>query len=373
MLKNVMGIIELGESDEFLKELTLHRSLAAVPFGGRYRLIDFTLSNMVNAGIRNVGIFVKHQYRSLMDHLGMGNEWDLDRQRDGLFILPPPKPLERDSTSEHDVDLLYPHLDYLERSREELVFVSGTSMLCNMDLTDVLDFHRAKEADITMLYSSNGDTRLASPGSTFLNVSEDGRVHDIEVGPLHPSTKNVSMKMFLMKKNLLMGMLDQAESRGDKHLVKDTFIKHLRDMRIYGYPFEGYVGRINSLESYFGCSMDLLRPEIWQELFFSSGSIYTKVKNEPPVRYNEGCTVRNSLIANGCVIEGHVENSVLFRGVKVHKGAAIKNSIIMQKGEINSNALLEYVILDKDSTVTNGKHLLGDRKYPLVIAKRTIL
>lgn len=373
MLKNVMGIIDLGEADEFLKELTIHRSLAAVPFGGRYRLIDFTLSNMVNAGIRNVGIFVKHQYRSLMDHLGTGNEWDLDRQRDGLFILPPPKPFDRDTASEHDVDLLYPHLDYLERSREEFVFVSGTSMVCNMDLTEVMEFHRAQEADITMLYSSNGETGIASPGSTFLNVDEEGRVRDIQVGPLHPGSTSVSMKMFFMKKNLLMGMLDQAESRGDKNLVKDTFIKHLGDMRIFGYPFDGYVGRINSLDSYFRCTMDLLQPEIWQELFYSSGLIYTKVKNEPPVRYKKGCTVRNSLVANGCVIEGHVENSVLFRGVKVHKGATVKNSIIMQKGDIGEDAMLEYVILDKDSVVTSGKHLLGDGKYPLVIAKRTIL
>ncbi|NLJ86456.1 MAG: glucose-1-phosphate adenylyltransferase subunit GlgD [Firmicutes bacterium] len=369
-MHQVMGIINLVEPVDNMQYLTEHRSLGAVPFGGRYRIIDFTLSSMVNAGIVNVGIFMQDHFRALMDHLGTGKEWDLDRLRDGLFILPPDGYSR--SQPRGDIELMHRHLDYLERSRQDTVIMSGTSMICNIDLYQALAYHREKQADMTIIYKPG---RLADYEArcTLLDVADDQRITGIEVNPALPRSRNMSMNMYIMDKRLLMEMLDQSVSRGESDWVKDCLIRNLSRLKIYGYPFTGYLGSITSLKSYYRTTMELLQPEISRELFFSAGLVYTKVKNEAPTKYVDGADVRNSLIANGCVIEGTVENSVLFRGVKVNKGAVIKNSVLMQKSIIGSNCHFEHVILDKDVVVSTGKHLIGDPDYPLVIRKGTIL
>ena len=211
-MQQVMGIINLTEPVDNMQYLTEHRSLGAVPFGGRYRLIDFTLSNMVNAGIRNVGIFVQDQYRALMDHLGTGKEWDLDRLRDGLFILPPDG--RHHSLNPGDVELLHRHLDYLEKSRQDTVIMTGASMICNIGLNQVLAYHREKQADITIIYKSGG-TGTYEGRCTLLDLTADQKITGIEVNPVIPRSRNISMQMYVMDKILLMEMLDQSVSRGE--------------------------------------------------------------------------------------------------------------------------------------------------------------
>ena len=369
-MQQVMGIINLTEPVDNMQYLTEHRSLGAVPFGGRYRLIDFTLSNMVNAGVKNVGIFVQDRYRALMDHLGTGKDWDLDRLRDGLFILPPDG--YHYSQDPGDVELIHRHLDYLEKSRQDTVIMTGASMICNIGLNQVLAYHREKQADITIIYKSGG-TGTYEGRCTLLDLTADQKITGIEVNPVIPRSRNISMQMYVMDKILLMEMLDQSVSRGETDWVKDCLIRNLTRLKIYGYPFTGYLGKITSLKSYYQTTMDLLQPAISRELFFQAGLIYTKVKNEAPTKYTENAKVRNSLIANGCVIEGTVENSVLFRGIKVSKGAFIKDSVLMQKSVIGDNCHFEYVILDKDVLVSAGRHLMGAPDYPLVIRKKTVL
>ncbi len=369
-MNRVMGIINLTEPVDNMQYLTEHRPLGAVPFGGRYRLIDFTLSNMVNAGIRNVGIFVQDHYRALMDHLGTGKEWDLDRLRDGLFILPPDG--HHHSLNPGDVELLHRHLDYLEKSRQDTVIMTGTSMICNIDLAQVLAYHRDKEADITIVYKAGGQGTYEGR-CTLLDLTAEQRVTGIEVNPVIPRSRNISMQMYVMDKILLMEMLDQSVSRGETDWVKDCLNRNLSRLQIYGYPFKGYLGKITSLKSYYQTTMELLQPVISRELFFQAGLIYTKVKNEAPTKYTNSANVITSLIANGCVIEGTVENSVLFRGTKVGKGAYIKDSVIMQKSVVGENCHFEHVILDKDVLVSAGKHLMGAPEYPLVIRKKTVL
>ncbi len=367
-MKDVMGIINLVEPAELLKDLTNHRTLGAVPIGGRYRLIDFVLSNMVNAGLRNVGIFVQEQYRALMDHLGTGREWDLNRQRDGLFILPPDYRGEERNSG--DIEILHRHYDYFERSRQDTVIMAGTSMVCNIDYQKALAYHDEKNADITVIYhKSRGPSNL----STIFSLNSDQKVTGIQVNPLHAKEDNVSMKMYIMSKQLLMELVDLCLCRGETDFVKDGLIKNLSQLNIYGYCFNGYVASINSLQAYYKHSMELLDPNIWEELFFRSGLIYTKVKNEAPAQYGHKAKVSNCLVANGCMIDGTVENSILFRGVRIQKGVHIKGSILMQRSEIKENAMLEGVILDKDVVITEGKHLLGDPGYPLVIGKKTVL
>ncbi|NLK09056.1 MAG: glucose-1-phosphate adenylyltransferase subunit GlgD [Firmicutes bacterium] len=369
-MSEVMGVINLAEPMDNMQYLTEHRPLGAVPFGGRYRLVDFTLSNMINAGIQNVGIFVQDRYRALMDHLGSGKDWGLDRLRDGLFILPPDG--HHHSLNPGDIELLHRHLDYFEKSRQDTVVMTGTSMICNLDFKEVLAYHKEKDAEITIVYK----TGVPGPYEglcTLLDLTSDQRVTGIEVDPVIPRSRNLSMQMYIMDKGLLMELLDQSVSRGETDWVKDCLNRNLGQLRVFGYPFKGYLGKIASLQSYYRTTMELLHPTISRELFFHAGLIYTKVKNEPPTKYHESANVKTSLIANGCVVEGTVENSVLFRGVKVGKGAHVKNSVLMQRSIIGENCQFEHVILDKDVLVSSGKHLMGAPEYPLVIRKKTVL
>lgn len=372
-MKNVMGIINLAEDEQEIKELTNHRSLAVVPFGGRYRLIDFALSNLVNAGVRNVAILTMQKFRSLVDHVGSGKEWDLDRKRDGLFLIPPAYTTDGMTVSKGDIDNFYMNLDYIQKSSQDYVIISGSNLICNIDYRAVMNTHMANDADITVVYRERKVHDQECLNCTFLELDGNQQVTDIQVNPRIKPNGNVSMKVYVMKKELLMELVDGCMTRGGYDLVKDGIIKNLDRLRVYGYNFEGYVGMVDSLYNYYKHSMELLCPDVWQELFYKHGFISTKVKNEAPAKHREDALVKNSLIANGCVIEGTVENSILFRGVKVQKGAVIKNSIVMQKAQVEEDVVLDHVILDKDVTITKHKRLQGEENYPVVIRKQAVI
>lgn len=370
-MKNVLGLINLHENEELLKELTRLRPLAALPFGGRYRLIDFVLSNMVNSGITNVGIIVKNKYRSLMDHLRSGKEWDLARKRDGLFILPPPDHVHyANSIYKGDLEHFHTHVDFLKRSSQEYVIVAGSHTVYNADYQESFRYHLEKRADITILYKEEEPgSRRHFTGATTLTVAEDGRVTDMQVSTGRAAGGPICLETFIMSKYLLLNIIEDCIARGEYDFVKEGIIRHLGQYSIYGYPFHGYMAKINSVQGYFRATMDLLRPEVWQDLFLKSGPVYTKVKDEPPANYRDQAAVSNVLVANGCVIEGRVENSVLFRSVRVHRGAYVNNCIIMQKCEIGPNAVLENVICDKDVKISAAKRMIGDKNYVMVIEK----
>ena len=374
-MKNVMGIINLHENDAMLREMTRYRPLAAIPYGGRYRLIDFVLSNMINSGISNVGVLAKGNYRSLMDHLRSGKEWDLARKRDGLFILPS---MNGSTVGEHsDLHDLRNNLDYLKSSRQPYVLMSGSNVLCNLDFRAVYDFHLEKKADVTLIYKDYGLAAhhggISFEHATMIEVDEESRVVYMEVAPVRPKGHKMSMEMYLIDRRLLIDLVDSCLSRGGSSVIRDCLLKNMDLLRFYGYSFPGYIARIHSVQSYFQRSMDLLKPEVWQELFSENGAVYTKVKDEAPAKYQHNADVRNSLVANGCVISGSVENSVLFRGVKVHPDARVINSIVMQKGEIGAGAVVENVICDKDVRITAGKKLRGEANHPIIIEKGTVI
>ncbi|MEN6411358.1 MAG: glucose-1-phosphate adenylyltransferase subunit GlgD [Veillonellales bacterium] len=364
-----MGIINGNERKELLREITGHRPLAAIPFAGRYRIIDFILSGMVNSGIQNVGILVRDPYRSLMDHLRSGKEWDLARKRDGLFILPPSSAAKIGDTG--DIENLVHNLDYITSSRQQYVLLTGSSLVCNINYRKVFQFHLQSHADITMLYK---EEEGVEPGyRTVLTCRKDGRVTGIAVNPPSAVTGKLSLGMCLMAKKLLVELAVGCKSRGGQDLLQDGLIRNLDRLHIYGYPYKGYLARIDSIASYYRHNMELLNPEKRQELFFKSGLVYTKVKDGAPAKYKASAGVVNAMITNGCVIAGRVENSLLFRDVTIHFGACVKDSIIMQKGSIGENAVLENVICDKDVTITAGKRLKGKQSVPLVIAKGTVI
>lgn len=373
MMNTVLGIIDNTRDNESLKELGRKRSLASVPIGGRYRMIDFVLSNMVNSGIRNVGILVQSKYSSLMDHLRSGKEWDLDRKRDGLFILPPNASKLSSEMRKGDLDNFYDNLSYIHRSRQKYVIISGVSLICNIDYKDAFKTHLQSGADITVLYKNVDWSEEALKSCTTIDILKDGRIVDMEVKSNHKKNTKISMEMYILEKNLLIDIINDCVSRGGYDFVKDGIIKNLARLKVHGFEHEGYVAKINTIQGYYKHNLDLLNPQVWEELFFKPNLIYTKVKDQAPTKYMENAEVSNALVANECVIEGKVENSILFRGVRIHKGAQVKNSIIMEKCEIGENVILENTILDKEVLITQNKRLAGVAEYPIVIEKKTVI
>ncbi|MDF2904722.1 MAG: glgD [Herbinix sp.] len=373
-MRDTMGIIYTGDSNVSLQELTLRRSVAALPFGGRYRIIDFTLSNMINSGIVNVGIITQNNYHSLMDHLDTGKQWDLDRKNGGLFILPPYVSHDNKGWYRGEIEAFHSNMSYIRKSKQKYVILSGSSMVCNLTYQDAMDFHRANDADITVIYREmKKATKEVLSKHTIIQTDENNRVIDIEVKPAHPSSDKLSMEMYIIEKRLFEYLIEECEARGLFDFNKDVLVRNLDKLKIYGYSYDGYLANIDSIQSYFKHNLELFNPENFYELFHRNGKIYTKVRDEVPAKYGVNAKAENSLVADGCIINGHVENCVLFRGVKVAEGAVVKNSVILQDAEIQDRVVLENVILDKDVIIRKGKHLVGQECYPVVIRKGAVI
>lgn len=377
-MKDVMGIIYTSRSELSLRELTANRSVAALPVAARYRLVDFMLSSLVNSGVRNVGVLMQGNYHSLMDHLETGKAWDLHTRNNGLFILPPRTNVAV-SGYQGVMDALRENVDYLRRSKQEMVLLMGGRMVFNARFDDMFKQHVENNADVTVMYTkydpvtfdysaSSGDPRA------FVNVNEEGAVTDMEINPNAASYSNILMDVVLMKRTLLMHLADQAFSHGQHDFNRDILQEYVKSgmMRVMGYRYDGYCRRIETIKSFYRLNMDLLDENVRKELF-SINPVYTKTRDDAPAKYLPGAKVRNSLIADGCVIEGTVENCVLFRGVHVAKGAQLKGCIVMQDADIGAGVELENVILDKDVTILSGGRLISEKQYPIVIGKNVTL
>lgn len=368
-MNTVMGIMNLQERENLIKEMTVRRSLATVPFAGRYRLIDFGLSSMVNSGIESVGIMLPEKSRSVMDHLRSGKGWDLARRQDGLFYLPAAK--AANDMRDGDLKNFYYNLDFLEYSPQPYILLVGSHVIYNIDFAKVLRFHQNTGADITVVYNRQQGKNTA--GGTVFETAANGLVLDIARKMTVGDNDKLSMGIYLMKRQVLVDIVRDAFERGGSDLLIDGIMRLRDKYAIYGLVHDGYVAHVNSTLNYYQASLDLLQPEVWQELFVQNGAIYTKIKNEPPTKYKEDAQVKNSLVAGGCVIEGSVENSILFRGVKIGKGVQVKNSIIMQKCDLQADSLVENVICDKNVVITPGKWLKGAINYPLIVEKNVVI
>ena len=370
MIHNAFGLIVSGERTTRLKDLTLSRSTAAVPFGGRYRAIDFILSDMVNAGITSVGLVTEKNYHSLMDHLGSGKEWDLHRKRDGLFILPPFMTKDNAGVFRGAVDALRSVMGYVRRTQEDYAILSWPRVVMNVDLVPMMEQHVATGADITILYAEDGSLQPEDQSQDLrLILDEKGRVTDMELDAYRPRSVNRSADVMILKKELLEYLVEEAFARGEYDFHRDILLKKYRTLNIMGYKYDGFLARLESIESYFAANMALLNPDVQADLFNPRHPIYTKVKDEVSARYSVSAQVKNALVADGCVIEGLVENSILFRGVHVKPGARIFNSIVMQGAEVGENVLLDHVILDKGVKILPGRTLQGYDSFPIVIRK----
>ncbi len=372
MRNDTMGIILTG--DEKIAPLTQIRANSALPIAGRYRIIDFVLSNMANAGITNVGIATESNYSSLMDHTRSGKPWDLDRKNQGLHILPPNIENEKYGVIRGNIDLLAGIRDYIHRSKQTYVILSLGNMIYNIDFDAVVTEHIERQSDVTLIYRDmNGMKESNLSHYTLLEIDEDKRVTDIEVEPYYPKTSNVSLEIFIMEKALLESIIDECSSRGDVDFVKDAIIKKMGGMRVFGYEFDGHFYKVDSLNAYYQTNMEFLKAHRREELFNPKRPIYTKTKDQSPTKYGAEAECINSFISDGCVIEGTVINSVLSRGVKVEKGAVVRNSVIMQDSVIEEDVEVSHVVFDKEVVITKGRKLIGQDSHPLPISKGTLI
>ena len=377
--KTMLGVILAENPQAKMGELTQYRSLAAVPVGGKYRMIDFILSNMVNSGIYSVGVTTRYNYQSLMDHIGTGKPWDLNRKQNGLFILPPYVARDNNVVEriQGGVDVLYGALRYLRRSQQEYALIADCNSICNMTFNDALEKHIENDADITLLYNVEDMPSCELNKHIFLNFDKENaddlsRVTGIHVHPSSKKSNNVYMNMFIIRRTLLMQLIEDCVAHGEHIISKDIFIKNLARLKIFGYRYSGNVYRIDSLPTYFAFNMGLLDKEKRDKLF-SEGNIYTKVKDSVAAKYSAGAVVKNSLIADGCVIEGTVENSILSRAVHVAKGAVVRNSVLMQNSDVMENCEVDNVIFDKEVIIRTGKKLMGQSTFPVFIGKHIVV
>ncbi len=374
-MKDALGIIFGEGSDAGLGSLTAQRSLAAVPIASRYRIIDFILSSMVNSGITNVGIITQKNYKSLMDHLGTGKEWDLNRKIGGMLLIPPYSSRDTMSNENGDLSDLAGALDFLEKSPQKYVVLSKSHLICNLNFDDAFDKHINSNAIVTILYQNLEPKGEISglKNRFFIKTDEEDRITQIKAYSSTNESNKISLDIYIINKEFLIYLIRDGFAASEKGSLSEIFARRIDHMRMMGYAAKDFVARIDSIKTFYQANMMILRKEIREKLFFKPGLIYTKVKDEAPSKYMDSAVVKNSLIADGCVINGQVENSIIFRGVRIEKGAKISNSIIMQNSEVQENAILEHVILDKEVIIRQDIRLTGQESYLVLINKGAIV
>jgi len=371
-MANVLGLIFANMHEANLPELTKARAMASVPFGARYRLIDFPLSSMVNSGITQVGIITKHNYYSLMNHLGMGSEWDLARKTGGLHILPP-YGREGSGIYRGRLEALAGAAEFIRESDAEYVVMADTNVIANMDIKPMIDYHEKSGADITCVYGRGVYTTERAMTKTVLCINEDNTVYDVLARPAISGEMNVALDVFVMKRKFLEDLIRESECRGLYSFETDILLHKLHDFKIMGYKYENYFEIIDSMKTYYKANTDMMNRDICHEVFDLERPIYTKIRDVAPAKYGIEADVKGSLIADGCIIEGTVENSVLFRGVVVKKGAVVKNSIIMQDTIVEEKATFMDAISDKDVTLSKNRAITGSKDYPVFISKGAVV
>ena len=372
------GLIFSNIHDASIPELTKPRTMASIPFGGRYRLIDFALSNMVNSDITTVGLITHNNYQSLLDHIGTGKDWDLARRSGGIRILPPfitSATRGDDKLYKTRLEALIGVKDYVENCGADHVIISDCNMICNIDFSDALDNHIANNADVTIITKLVNTHELKFPLDKYIKIvdyNENGEIVDYVAYDKQQGELHINTNMMIIKRSYLLDLIDEADSRGYDSFSRDVIIKNLGKHRFFAFEYDGYFNYIDSMQKYFFCSMKMLDTQKRRLVFHvKNRPVYTKVRNSAPTRYTENAKVTNSIIADGCVIDGVVENSILFRGVRVGKGTVVKNSILMQNTYTGDDIYLNCVVTDKDVTIKDGKMLSGHETLPFFIGKGT--
>lgn len=362
---DTIGLILAGNTCN-LGELTRQRTVSAVPFGGRYRLIDFVLSSMVNSGIDTVGVACDYNYKSLLNHLGNGKSWDLARKKNGLLMLPPDY-IGKINEDNCNMQLLANSLGYLRRSMGNYVVLTEGNKVVNIDFVDVVEKHIQANADFTIIYNK---VKSREAHRYYCAVDSNGFVNDIVYTNDKKQCLNKMTGCYVFNKDLLISLVEQAMLHDKQNFVKDIVEPSIRNLKVLGYCFGGYFATVDSVDSLYNTNMQLFDVAIRKELFMSDNKILTKSKDRTPTRYQENAEVNNSMIADGCVIDGKVMGSIIGRGVHISKGAVVKDSIIMPDSIIAEGATVCACIMDKSSHIRSGKTLIGQPEFPIVVGKR---
>ena len=359
MKTSALGIIFGDTRRDALPGITDHRTTASIPFGGRYRIVDFTLSNMAHGGVTRIGVLSRYHYRSLMNHIGTGKEWDLSRKHGGLFILPPFS--GRNSGMYNTViEALQGITDFIGAGSEKLAILSGSDLVANIDVASAVKYHTEEENDITVIYKN-------------MTVSAPRRVYDVVNGGI-ASVRSAGAGesgsvpiMYIFGRTRLLRMIQESMDYGYTDFELDMAVNQQHHMKVGAYEEKGCVLAVDSLTSYFDAGMAILDPKVREELFSPGRPIYTSGSTYMPAKFGQNSSVVNSLISAGCEVEGTVENCVLFRGVKVGRGAVLKNCIVMSGTAIGEYASLSYAVIDRDVRVESEHSVKGNAENPAYV------
>lgn len=369
-MRDILGIIVCNMHDDLVPQLTANRTLGSIPFGGRYRMIDFALSNMTNSGIYDVGLVPSKNYQSLMNHVGNGQEWDMSRKNGGLSILPPYAG-ER-GVYRGRMEALYGIREYIKASDAKTVVLSDSDVVANIDLRPVIRQHEESGADITLVYKRTEVFREKKQ-SAALFFNECGKLLDIYLNPELDGVQNIYLDIAIIKKPLLDELIAECASKNEHSFVNSVLMQKKGVLNIRGYLFDGYCNKLTGLRNYLDSSLALLNPEVRKSLFPEGRPIYTRVRDQVSAKYGDNAKVSETLVTDGCHIDGEVERTVLFRGATIEKNAKVKGCVLMHNTFVGEGCELEWVITDKNVVIPAGTHLAGSEKYPLYIPKDTVL
>ncbi len=368
-MATTVGVIFSSINEENIPELTKVRSTGSVPYGGRYRLVDFALSNMVNSGITTVGIITKNNYQSLMDHLGSGKYWDLARKEGGLILLPPYSG-ETETLYKNRLEALKGATAFLRKAKEDFVVLADSDAVYKLDYSKVIEAHIKNNADITMVYHEH--ELVKSHYYMTFETDKNDKITDIRINPTTGGVQKNYINVMVARTSFLLRLIQDAIQHGYTSFGKDILSPGVKTYNLYAYKFDGYYANISSLNAYFNANMDLLKKEVRHEIY-GDRDIYTKVNDSAPAKFADTAVVKNSLISDGCIIEGTVENCVLFRGVKIGKGTVVKNCILMTDNIVGENCNLAYVVSDKNSVIRDNRVLAGCEVMPYFINKGSLI
>ena len=363
-----IGIILAGGNSKRMRELSNKRAISAMPIAGSYRSIDFALSNMSNSHVQNVAVFTQYNSRSLNEHLSSSKWWDFGRKQGGLYIFTPTITAEHNDWYRGTADALYQNLTFLKNSHEPYVVIASGDGIYKLDYNKVLEYHIAKRADVTVVCTTCKDQSQVERFGV-LRMNEDCRIEEFEEKPIVSSYNTVSTGIYVIRRRQLIELIERAAQEGRHDFVNDILIRYKNLKRIYGYKIDNYWNNISTAEAYYQTNMDFLKPEIRNYFFKQEPAIKTKIADVPPAKYNPGATVKNSLVSSGCIINGTVENSVLFRDVFVGNNCVIKNSIILNDVYLGDNTYIENCIVESRDTIRANTRHVGTNGIKVVVEK----
>ena len=365
-----IGIILAGGNSKRMKELSNKRAISAMPIAGSYRSIDFTLSNMSNSHIQKVAVFTQYNSRSLNEHLSSSKWWDFGRKQGGLFVFTPTITAESSDWYRGTADALYQNMTFLKNSHEPYVILCAGDGVYKLDYNEVLRYHIEKKADITIVTKrmGEGDDDITRFG--VVSINDEGRVVDFEEKPMVPQSNSISCGIYIIRRRQLIELIEKCVAEDRYDFVRDILIRYKNLKRIYAYKIDTYWSNIASVASYYKTNMDFLKPEVRDFFFRQYPSVYSKADDLPPAKYNPGSDVKSSLVSSGCIINGRIENSLLFKKVYVGSNCVIKNSVILNDVYIGDNTVIENCIVESRDTIrANTTHIGAPNEIKIVIEK----